>query len=51
MKVMPTPALLVMHPDLENQLLDPVARKRLGCVVDLVSDTAVGDLAGLVELD
>ena len=48
---MPTPALLVMHPGLEDQLLDPVVRRRLGCVVDLVSDTAVGDQAGLVELD
>ncbi|MCS5680364.1 MAG: hydroxyacid dehydrogenase [Acidimicrobiales bacterium] len=48
---MPTPALLVMHPGLEDRLFDPVARRRLGCVVDLVSDTAVGDLAGLVELD
>ena len=48
---MPTPALLVMHPGLEDQLLDPVVRRRLDCVVDLVSDTAVGDLAGLVELD
>ena len=47
---MPTPALLVMHPGLEDQLLDPVVRRRLDCVVDLVSDTAVGDLAGLVEL-
>ena len=48
---MPTPALLVMHPGLEDQLLNPVVRRRLDCVVDLVSDTAVGDLAGLVELD
>jgi len=48
---MPTPALLVMHPGLEDRLFDPVARRRLGCFVDLVSDTAVGDLAGLVELD
>ncbi|MEE3274779.1 MAG: hydroxyacid dehydrogenase [Actinomycetota bacterium] len=48
---MPAPALLVMYPGLEDQLLDPLVRRRLGCVVDLVSDTAVGDLAGLVELD
>ena len=48
---MPTPALLFMYPGLEDQLLDPAVRSRLGCVVDLVSDTAVGDLAGLVGLD
>ena len=48
---MSTPALLLMFPGLEDQLLDPAARRRLGCVVDLVSDAAVGDLAGLVGLD
>jgi len=48
---MPTPALLVMYPGLEDQLLDPAARSRLGCVVDLVSDAAVGDLAGLNRLE
>ena len=48
---MATPALLVMYPGLEDQLFDPVVRRRLGCVIDLVSDAAVGDLDGLAGLD
>jgi len=47
MEVMSTPALLVMYPGLEDRLFDPAARSRLGRVVDLASDGAVADLAGL----
>jgi phosphoglycerate dehydrogenase-like enzyme len=51
MEVMPTSALLVMYPGLEDQLFDPTARSRLGHVVDLASDAAVVDLAGLHGLE
>ena len=44
---MPTSALLVMYPGLEDQLFDPVARSRLDHVVELASDVAVVDLEGL----
>jgi len=48
---MPTSALLVMYPGLEGQLFDPAVRSRLGHVVDLSSDAAVVDLAGLDGLE
>ena len=48
---MSTSALLVMYPGLEGQLFDPAARSRLGHVVDLSSDAAVVDLAGLDGLE
>ena len=48
---MSTPALLVMYPGLEDQLFDPAARSRLGHVIELASDAAVVDLAGLDGLE
>ena len=40
-----------MYPGLEGRLFDPAARSRLGRVVDLASDGAVADLAGLHGLE